>query len=130
MTDLATRIADVRKKAEAAMEADDAFDAGAVNGPEVTQDVVFRMQAARIAMRNAAYPSLFIEMADEIDRLTAQLEKAREALERHRWNIEEDGDDLLVCDGLHEKSEGCQYVRYTPAARVHAELTGENAPSN
>jgi hypothetical protein len=30
----------------------------------------------------------------------------------HRWNIERDGDDLLVCEGHHHKSEGCKFVRY------------------
>lgn len=30
-----------------------------------------------------------------------------------RWNIERDGRDLLICDGEHEKAEGCTYVRYT-----------------
>lgn len=30
----------------------------------------------------------------------------------HRWNIERDGDALLICDGEHEKSEGCAFERY------------------
>ena len=34
---------------------------------------------------------------------------------RERWNIEIDGDDLLVCLNDHEKSEGCHYERYVPA---------------
>jgi hypothetical protein len=34
----------------------------------------------------------------------------------HRWNIDRDGDALLVCDGEHEKSEGCTYVRYVREA--------------
>jgi hypothetical protein len=29
-----------------------------------------------------------------------------------RWNIEEDGDDLIVCRGFHQSSEGCENVRY------------------
>jgi hypothetical protein len=31
---------------------------------------------------------------------------------RERWNIERDGDALLVCFNDHEKGESCQYVRY------------------
>jgi hypothetical protein len=34
---------------------------------------------------------------------------------RERWNIELDGDDLLVCFNDHEKSEGCRYERYVLA---------------
>jgi hypothetical protein len=34
---------------------------------------------------------------------------------RERWNIERDGDDLLVCFNEHEKSEGCRYERYVLA---------------
>ena len=34
---------------------------------------------------------------------------------RERWNIELDGDDLLVCFNDHEKSEVCRYKRYSPA---------------
>jgi hypothetical protein len=48
----------------------------------------------------------------------AELEKERAAwLRSHRWNVETDGDDLLVCSGDHEKAEGCTYVRYVPALR-------------
>ncbi len=32
-----------------------------------------------------------------------------------RWNIEQEGDDLIICKGEHEKSEACAYVRYYPA---------------
>ncbi len=41
-----------------------------------------------------------------------QQPKAEPANIRERWNIERDGDALLVCFNDHEKSEGCQYVRY------------------
>jgi hypothetical protein len=33
---------------------------------------------------------------------------------RERWNIELDGDDLLVCFNDHEKSDKCEYERYSP----------------
>jgi hypothetical protein len=33
---------------------------------------------------------------------------------RERWNIELDGDDLLVCFNDHEKGDKCKYERYSP----------------
>lgn len=38
-----------------------------------------------------------------------------------RWNIERDGDDLMVCFNHHEKGESCEYERFVrpqPAAAV------------
>ena len=34
---------------------------------------------------------------------------------RERWNVELDGNDLLVCFNDHEKGDKCQYERYVPA---------------
>lgn len=34
---------------------------------------------------------------------------------RERWNIELDGDDLLVCFNDHDKGDKCRYQRYVPA---------------
>ena len=42
---------------------------------------------------------------------------------RERWNIEIDGDDLLVCFNDHEKSEGCHYERYVPATTTPPQRT-------
>jgi len=33
---------------------------------------------------------------------------------RERWNVEFDGNDLLVCFNDHEKGDKCQYERYSP----------------
>ena len=33
---------------------------------------------------------------------------------RERWNVELDGNDLLVCFNDHEKGDKCQYERYSP----------------
>ena len=33
---------------------------------------------------------------------------------RERWNVELDGNDLLVCFNDHEKGDKCQYERYLP----------------
>ena len=57
--------------------------------------------------------------------------KAREALAaapaapapanmKERWNIERDGDDLLVCFNLHDKGEACEYERFVRAPAVPA----------
>lgn len=49
--------------------------------------------------------------------LASAMEVAKEALTHpnhtQRWNIDVDGDDLLVCDGSHEKHEPCRYERYS-----------------
>jgi hypothetical protein len=37
------------------------------------------------------------------------------SVDHHRWNIDRDGSDLLICEGDHEKHEGCEYVRYVRA---------------
>lgn len=58
--------------------------------------------AAELAWRDA-----------EIDRLRIELSELRAKAEVHRWNIEKDGDDLLVCFNEHEKGEKCNYVRFT-----------------
>lgn len=40
---------------------------------------------------------------------------------RERWNIERDGDDLLVCFNLHEKGDACEYVRFVRASQAEAQ---------
>jgi hypothetical protein len=35
-----------------------------------------------------------------------------------RWNIERDGEDLLVCFNNHDKDEKCEYQRFVPAQSV------------
>lgn len=51
----------------------------------------------------------------DVERLRAEVERLKAKL---RWNIEEDGNDLLICDGVHEKDAKCEYVRYTRAAEI------------
>ena len=45
----------------------------------------------------------------------------------HRWNIERDGDDLLVCFDLHDKGQPCEYERFvrSPSLPVRQEPTDE-----
>lgn len=49
----------------------------------------------------------------------------------NRWNIEQDGDDLLICFNDHEKHEGCEYVRYVPASKhQQPQVQGEQHPDD
>ena len=41
---------------------------------------------------------------------------------RERWNVELDGNDLLVCFNDHEKGDKCQYERYSPQREWNAAL--------
>ncbi len=60
--------------------------------------------------------------------LAANLRAALEA-ERHRsrWNIDQDGEDLLVCFGDHDKGEKCDFVRFVRAALIEAHAKGGDA---
>ena len=60
---------------------------------------------------------------DENVRLYGQIATLKAQAGEHirRWNIEPDGDDLLICDGNHDKHEKCEYIRYTPASTVKAQ---------
>jgi hypothetical protein len=42
-----------------------------------------------------------------------KIEALEKQSEYHQWNIDECGDDLLICRNEHEKGESCEYVRYT-----------------
>lgn len=44
----------------------------------------------------------------------------REARSRLRWNVEDDGRLVRICEGLHEKSEDCEFDTYVPEARALA----------
>jgi len=44
----------------------------------------------------------------------AELESQEPRNVRERWNVELDGNDLLVCFNDHEKGDKCQYERYSP----------------
>lgn len=66
----------------------------------------------------------------KIAALTAQREAAQQAQEpefvRERWNIERDGDALLVCFNDHEKTEACRYRRFVPEPQVTQEPAAQN----
>lgn len=48
---------------------------------------------------------------------------AQPASVKERWNIERDGDALLVCFNSHEKGEACRYERFVPEAQPVRVLT-------
>jgi len=48
---------------------------------------------------------------------------------RERWNIERDGDDLLVCFNGHDKSQACTYTRYVPAPQRTEQEQEQSFPS-
>mgnify|MGYP003651715035 CR=1 FL=1 len=76
--------------------------------------------AARRADLIEAQVSLIERQAAEITRLRAAL----------KWNIERDGDDLLICEGGHERHEGCTMQRWVKAEKVAtARREGMEMPS-
>lgn len=82
-------------------------------------DIVGRLRMALDGMKafqatpsRPALEEIVDEAAREIDRLR---QENADLYRHHRWNIEEDGDALLICRRDHEKSEPCNYVRYVPA---------------
>jgi hypothetical protein len=40
----------------------------------------------------------------------------------HRWNIETTGDGIRICEGLHERSEPCEWTEYVPRDSVGRDL--------
>lgn len=55
------------------------------------------------------------EAADRIEAQAAEITRLRAAL---KWNIERDGDDLLICEGDHERHEDCTMQRWVRAEKV------------
>jgi hypothetical protein len=54
------------------------------------------------------------EAITAIKKAIAELESQEPRNVRERWNVEFDGNDLLVCFNDHEKGDKCQYERYSP----------------
>lgn len=59
-------------------------------------------------------PELATALVEEIDRLRAELTTLR-GQHVTRWNVEPQGEYLLICEGGHHRSEKCEYVRYARA---------------
>ena len=52
--------------------------------------------------------------ANDLRQAIKELESQEPRNVRERWNVELDGNDLLVCFNDHEKGDKCQYERYSP----------------
>lgn len=65
---------------------------------------------------------VILQAANELERLAQPEQEPRNV--RERWNVELDGNDLLVCFNDHEKGDKCQYERYSPQ-RTWVGLTDE-----
>lgn len=63
------------------------------------------------AMRESAAEALS-RLSGERDELKAELARLYDT---RRWNIERDGNDLLICEGDHHRSEKCEFERYARA---------------
>ena len=70
---------------------------------------------------NASAEKMYEAIA-AIKEALAQTQEPRNV--RERWNVELDGNDLLVCFNDHEKGNKCQYERYSPQ-RTWVGLEGE-----
>ena len=55
------------------------------------------------------------EAADALEAQAAEIVRLRVAF---KWHIERDGDDLLICEGDHERHEGCTMQRWVKAENV------------
>lgn len=91
------------------------------------KEVVERLRACAIVVSKLGRMTIqdaitLIEaQAAEIARVKTEL---AEAHSRQRWNIEDDGCLVRVCQGDHDKSADCEFDTYVPEARA---TTAESA---
>jgi hypothetical protein len=106
---------DLRKAAEQALK--DLESAEVTGNCYYKGTELLRTCLAQPVQSVAGYCNKIEELIAERDSLRAALAQPEQEPRniRERWNIEFDGDDLLVCFNHHEKSEGCRYERYVPA---------------
>lgn len=87
---------------------------------QVENVMAIAFELARIREEHGAQSGMYLSevraLRAEVERLAAQ--SAPPVHIRDRWNIERDGEDLLVCFNDHEKAEGCTYQRFTLASDV------------
>ena len=86
----------------------------------MTQDEIIKMAwdsgayTHRITMWGFSLENLERFAAAIAAKAIAELESQEPRNVRERWNVEFDGNDLLVCFNDHEKGDKCQYERYSP----------------
>ena len=110
---------EVLKQALEALEANDQL----INGNGTKGGLVYCMDGY---YSDCFYVDPINKQTDEaiaaIKEALAQEQEPRNV--RERWNVEIDGNDLLVCFNDHEKGNKCQYERYSPQ-RTWVGLTDE-----
>ena len=63
--------------------------------------------------------SSWLEVAVAVDkRLETQAAEIARLRVAFKWHIERDGDDLLICEGDHDRHEGCIMQRWVKAENV------------
>ena len=72
---------------------------------------MFRFGPKKITMTQADA----VRLAEAAQVASDELKRLHAAL---KWNIERDGDDLLICEGDHERHEGCIMQRWVKAENV------------
>lgn len=96
-----------------------------VDAEPVASDLAERLRRYPNLLEWGGDRSLIAEAAAAIIALQGEVEAYRDRCARNRWNIDEDGNDLLICRGDHEKGEKCEFERYVPhetVAAVEAEV--------
>jgi hypothetical protein len=80
---------------------------------EQTATIVDRTKTVLDLEAQLAYAKALAD--SEGSRAVEYQREARSLRAQRRWNIEEDGNDLLICFDQHEKGDKCEYVRYSEA---------------
>jgi len=93
---------------------------------EVLKQMVYALEKAnrQCSYHNIAPHCAYNEAIQAGKQVIAELESQEPRNVRERWNVEFDGNDLLVCFNDHEKGDKCQYERYSPQ-RTWVGLTDE-----
>ena len=56
---------------------------------------------------------------EEIEHLKKLNDVLIKQAEHHRWNIEEDGDKLLICKNHHDSGQPCEYEKYVKLSSTY-----------
>ena len=72
---------------------------------------MFRLGPEKMTMTKADA----VRLAELAQVASEEITRLRAAL---KWNIERDGDDLLICEGDHERHEDCTMQRWVRAEKV------------
>lgn len=76
----------------------------------------FDNPAALLAILSLIRPALEAKDAEIVE----WQRQAVEARSRLRWNIDDEGRLVRLCEGDHEKSEDCEYTTYVPESELRS----------